>query len=203
MSFQDYRDWGGKGGVSTRQRWVRSAPKSPDVVEGRIILRRLCCQHNKTPPKDASRQAGGSLKVTPFPPACSWGDALRWAARRALCIHSAGSACSPVLPIRGILSLGSELGWKELQLVCRQLGYLRVCIIWAVCDCRVPLFYLIVCLEASSDLIMPVVVSLGLSCVLSGITRAGPAVHMLAHNWANTDWQWVSGFLRLRSLLGC
>lgn len=42
---------------------------------------------------------------------------------------SAGSACSPVLPVRRILSLLSELGWKELQLVCRQLGYLRVCII--------------------------------------------------------------------------
>lgn len=211
MSFEDYRDWGGKGGVSTRQWCVRSAPKSPDVADGRLVFRDSSAVSTTKP-----HQAMPPGILMP-PPACSWGDALskspalevmpsdvqqgEVSAFTRQC--SAGSASSPVLPVRRILSLCSELGWKELQLVCRQLGYLCVCILWTVCDCRVPLFYLIVCLEASSDLIMPTVVSLGLSCMPSGIAWAGPAVHMLAHSWANRDWQWVSGFLRLRSLLRC
>lgn len=122
-----------------------------------------------------------------------------------LCSHPGalrGSAPHLLLG-RGETPFALELGWKKLLPACRQLGYLCVYIIWAVCDCRAPLFYLIVCLEASPDLIMPAVVSLNLSRAPSGIAWAGSSVHTLSWSWANRAWQGVSGFLRLRSLLGC
>lgn len=149
MSFQDYRDWGGKGGVSTRQWCVRSAPKSPMWQTGGLSAETALLSAQQNPGR-CLQAGGGSLKVTYSLPTISGGDAVRWA------LHSlqspAGRACSPVLPVRGFSPFA--LGWKELQMVCRQLGYLCVCIIWTGGDCRVPLFYLIFCLEASSDLIM-------------------------------------------------
>lgn len=152
----------------------------------------------------SGRQMALSKSPSPSTPAWSWGNALGCVAKIALCSHTT-VLCMATLATceRGDSPFGLNWAQKKLQLACRQLGYLHVYIIWAVCDCRVPLFYLIICLEASPDLIMPGVVSLTLSNAPSGIAWAASSVRTLSHDWANRHWHGVSGFLRLRRLLGC
>lgn len=95
-----------------------------------------------------------ALPKSPAPstPAWSWGNALGCVARRA--------------------PFGLNWTPKKLRPACRQLGYLHVNIIWPVCDCRTPVFYLIIRPEVSPDLIIPAVVSLVLSCAASGTAWA-------------------------------
>lgn len=129
MSSQDYRDWGGKGGVSTRQWCVRSAPKSPDVADGSLFTDSSAVSatkpHRAMPPGWLSQ----SHLLPSHQPALEEMLSGVQQGEHSLCSALPGSSCSPVLPIREILSLCTELGWKELQLACRQLGYLCVCII--------------------------------------------------------------------------